>query len=81
MRDTTFKDYIEEQLVGLDDLRFCPMFGGWGMYVGEIFFGIISRGKLYFKTDDRTRKLFERHGMRSFQPSPRQSYGEAMEPV
>ena len=35
------------------------MFGGYGLYAGEVFFGIVANGRLYFKTDDETRGRFE----------------------
>jgi TfoX/Sxy family transcriptional regulator of competence genes len=31
------------------------MFGGFGLYLGGVFFGVISDGKLYFRTDETSR--------------------------
>ena len=72
MRDTSFKEYLEEQLAELENLQFLYMFGGWGIYTDSIFFGIISGGKLYFKTHTHTRENYEREGMRPFRPSAKQ---------
>lgn len=71
--DNSFKDFILEQLSGLKDIRCIRMFGGYGLYQDKIFFGIISKGRLYFKTDETTRSSYKAHGMQSFQPSPKQT--------
>jgi len=47
------------------------MFGGVGIYAGQLFFALIADDTLYFKVDDSNRSDFERLAMRPFQP-----YGE-----
>jgi DNA transformation protein len=47
------------------------MFGGFGIYAGDRFFGLIADDTLYFKVDDSNRPDFEARGMKPFQP-----YGE-----
>jgi len=49
------------------------MFGGWGLYGGEVFFGIISDDRLYFKTDDVTREMYVAAGMGPFVASAKQT--------
>jgi DNA transformation protein len=49
------------------------MFGGYGLYLGQVFFGIISEGRVYFKTDERSRSAYVELGMGPFQPSPGQT--------
>ena len=49
------------------------MFGGFGLYRKETFFGIIHRGRLYFKTDDRTREAYVARGMKPFRPNAKQT--------
>lgn len=56
----------------MPDVHARRMFGGYGLYCGEQFFGIISNGRVYFKTNERTRKQYEERGMRSFAPSKKQ---------
>lgn len=73
MADTSFRDYVLEQLDGLRDIVCRPMFGGYGLYSGETFFGIIHRGALYFRTDEQSRADYLAHGMQAFMPKPRQS--------
>ena len=49
------------------------MFGGYGLYRKETFFGIIHRGRLYFKTDDRTRAGYVARSMKPFRPNVKQT--------
>jgi len=48
------------------------MFGGYGLYRGEAFFGIIHKGRLYFKTDETSRTAYRERGMKPFRPNARQ---------
>jgi DNA transformation protein len=50
------------------------MFGGVGVYAGDLFFALIADDTLYFKVDDATRGDFEARGSDPFRP-----YGEAGE--
>ncbi len=50
------------------------MFGGVGIYAGELFFALIADDTLYLKVDDQTRPEFERRGLEPFRP-----YGETGE--
>ncbi len=72
MADESFNAFVREQLAGLPGVEFRRMFGGHGIYRGESFFGILHRGRLYFKTDDRTRCDYEAAGMGPFQPNAKQ---------
>lgn len=49
------------------------MFGCHGLYHNDIFFGIIFKGRLYFKTDSATRAEYLEHGMKPFRPSSKQT--------
>ena len=44
------------------------MFGGVGIYAGELFFALIAEDTLYFKVDDSNRPDFEARGMGPFLP-------------
>jgi DNA transformation protein len=55
-------------------IRARSMFGGVGIYAGELFFALIADDTLYFKVDDQTRPEFERLGLEPFRP-----YGESGE--
>ena len=70
MRDF-FVDFVLEQLAGLDALGCRAMFGGHGLYHGRIIFGIVSGGRLYFKTDDADAPRYEGRGMTPFRAAAR----------
>jgi DNA transformation protein len=69
MRNTnTFRDYIVDQLATVPRLGLRAMFGGLGLYSGEVFFGILAADVLYFKVDDSNRAEYVRAGMSPFKP-------------
>jgi DNA transformation protein len=71
----SFRTFVLEQLGrGVRGIRGRSMFGGVGIYAGEVFFGLIADDTLYFKVDDSSRPEFESSGMGPLQP-----YGEAGE--
>ncbi len=72
MADTSFTEFVREQLAGLPEVGFRRMFGGQGVYLGETFFGILHEDRLYFKTDAETRPAYEATGMGPFQPNAKQ---------
>ena len=49
------------------------MFGGFGLYRNEIFFAIVHRGQLYFKTDDSTVRSYRKYKMQPFRPNAKQT--------
>jgi DNA transformation protein len=49
-------------------IRARPMFGGVGIYSGDLFFALIADDVLYFKADASTRPDFEARGMGPFRP-------------
>lgn len=67
-RDDSFKEFVADQLSGIDGVAFRAMFGGYGIYRRGAFFGIVYRNRLYFKTDDRTAVKYVERGMDCFQP-------------
>ncbi len=72
---SSFRTFIVDQLSRVvPQLRARAMFGGVGIYAGQLFFALVADDTLYFKVDDSNRPEFERLGMRPFQP-----YGESGE--
>lgn len=49
-----FKDFVLDQLADLRGLTCRAMFGGYGLRYRETFFGIIHKGRLYFKVTPET---------------------------
>ena len=52
----------------LPAVRARRMFGGQGLYAGDLFFAVIDDDTLYLKVDDQTRGDYEARGMPAFQP-------------
>ncbi|HEX7336091.1 MAG TPA: TfoX/Sxy family protein [Gemmatimonadales bacterium] len=68
----SFRAFVLEQLAReVQGIRGRNMFGGVGIYSGELFFALIADDSLYFKVDESNRPEFEARGMGPFQP-----YGE-----
>ena len=68
MSDTSFLDFVLEQLGEARELKVKRMFGGHGLYLGASFFGIVHKGSLYFRTDESTRPAYVEAGSRTFNP-------------
>jgi DNA transformation protein len=72
-----FRTFVIEQLEhAARDIRARAMFGGVGIYAGELFFALIANDILYFKVDDQTRPKYTELGMEPFRPFGEN--GEAM---
>ena len=73
MKLDSFAEFVLEQLRELGEVDCRAMFGGYGLYQGGVFFGIIARGRLYFKTDAATSAAYRDRGMQPFRPNARQT--------
>jgi len=60
-------DHALELLAPLGSLRSRRMFGGWGIYVEDLFIAIIAFDQLFLKADDTTVARFEAAGCRRFE--------------
>jgi DNA transformation protein len=70
--DDSIVSFVVEQLSDVPGLGCRAMFGGYGLYCGATFFGIVFDGRLYLKTDASTEPEYLRRGMKPFRPSDRQ---------
>jgi len=68
-----FKDFVLDQLDDLRGLTCRAMFGGYGLYQGATFFGIVHKGRLYFKVTPETVGRYMDHGMKPFRPNTKQT--------
>lgn len=59
-------DFIRDLLARFEPLRIKRMFGGAGIYSGELFFAILVDDNLYLKVDDHNRPDYERRGLGPF---------------
>ncbi len=73
MKQDSFKDFVLDQLTELRGVTCRAMFGGYGLYAGKIFFGILHKGRLYFKTTPSTLPAYRAKGMRPFRPNTKQT--------
>lgn len=69
----TFRDFVLDQLSEVPGVRARAMFGGIGLYAGDVFFGIISSDVLYLKVDASNRARYEKAGSDAFRPYPDKS--------
>ena len=72
-KDESFKDFVLDQLQDLANVEARRMFGGYGIYCDETFFGIIHRGRIYFKVDESTVKEYRKRKMKPFRPNAKQT--------
>ena len=72
MKQDSFKEFVLDQLAGMENVTCRAMFGGFGLYHHDHFFGILHKGRLFFKTNVHTRPGYEECGMKPFQPSENQ---------
>lgn len=72
-KDDSFKDFVLDQLQELQDVEARRMFGAFGLYQEETFFGIVHKGRLYFKIDDSTVGEYRKRKMKPFRPNARQT--------
>src|SRR5207342_1930959 len=67
-RGDTFLGFLTDQLCNIDDVTAKRMFGGVGLYSGDLFFAIVYEDIVYFKVDDVNRGDYARAGMKPFKP-------------
>jgi DNA transformation protein len=72
-KDISFKDFVLDQLQELENIEARRMFGGYGLYRGETFFGIVHKGKLFFKIDESTVGEYRKRKMKPFRPNAKQT--------
>src|SRR4051812_3377117 len=63
-----FRLYVLDQLAAIAPVRTRKMFGGIGVYSGDLFFALMDDDVLYFKVDDETRRDFQAAGAHPFKP-------------
>ena len=54
-----YREFVAEQLEMLGPVRIRNMFGGAGVDLDDLMFGLIAAETLFFKVDDRNRSDFE----------------------
>ncbi len=64
--DREFADDVVGRLLPFGPVAARRMFGGFGVFLDGVMFGLIGWNTLYFKADDGNRGDFERAGMERF---------------
>ena len=65
----SYRTFVVEQLSRVrPDIRTKSMFGGVGVYAGDLFFALMDDDLVYFKADDTNRPAFLARGMGPFKP-------------
>ena len=68
-----FKDFVLDQLSNLRGMTCRAMFGGYGLSHRKKFFGIVHKGRLYFKVSPTTVNFYQEQGMKPFRPNAKQT--------
>jgi DNA transformation protein len=64
-----FRTFVIDQMSRVvGGVRARAMFGGVGVYAGELFFALIDDDTVYLKVDDSNRADFEAKGLGPFRP-------------
>ena len=58
--------YLLDLLENLGEVEAKSMFGGYGLYLDGLMFGIVADDEFYIKVDDQTRPEFESLGLEPF---------------
>ena len=66
MEQPPFVEHCSELLASLGAVRVRRMFGGWGLYVDELFIALIAYERLYLKVDADAREHFASAGCEPF---------------
>ncbi len=68
MTEDNLLSFVADQLSGLGEVSTRRMFGGWHISHGGVFFAIVFKERLYFKTSEKSRTRYEAMGMGPFRP-------------
>jgi DNA transformation protein len=63
-------NFVLEQLEPLGEVTARRMFGGAGLYAGDVFFAVVDDDMLFFKVDETNVGEFIDAGMAPWQPYP-----------
>jgi DNA transformation protein and related proteins len=70
----SYKTFVLEQLKVVGSVTARSMFGGVGLYLDGVFFGLLDDDAIYLKVDDGNRGDYEKAGMGPFRPYGDESY-------
>ena len=62
-----FVDYLVENLQSLGVVRARAMFGGFGIYLNDLMFGLVADDELFLKTDVQNETYFDELALPHFE--------------
>src|SRR5918996_5477354 len=65
-REREFVGFVVESLRPLGPVSARRMFGGHGIFLDGLMFGLVADGQLYLKADDGNRAAYEAEGLQPF---------------
>lgn len=73
VKRSSFVELVLDQLADLPEVECRSMFGGYGLYSGDTFFGVLYKDTLYFRTDEPTVERYRAAGMQPFRTGKNQT--------
>lgn len=67
-RTNDFCEYVVDLISPLGPARYRAMFGGYGIYLDELFVGIVVDDRLLLRADEVNRPDYEARGIPAFAP-------------
>ena len=64
--NSEFLAFVVDQMQGVGPVYAKRMFGGAGLFVGDLMIALIAANTLYLKVDAQSRPLFESQGLQPF---------------
>ena len=61
-----FVSYIVDLMQSIGPVHARPMFGGFGIFLDNLMFGLVAKSILYLKVDQITRRAFEAKKLEAF---------------
>ena len=68
MNNDGYNAYVVDQLAGLGPVQVRKMFGGAGLYLDGLMFGLVDDARLYFRAQPSSTAAYEARGMKPFEP-------------
>jgi len=65
-QENEFVNYVVELMQTIGPVRAKAMFGGYGIYLDGLMFGLVADGTLYLKADKDTESEFQDRGLEAF---------------
>ena len=66
MKHDEFVSFLVDTLQSIGPVEAKRMFGGYGLFLGGLMFGLVADNSLYLKADDESKAEFEALGLEPF---------------